>query len=146
MKSGKYYNYSIIECRLYHKNSALSIKHTPALGVSVKSVRLVAGRLRFCSRSGYTKDFKNSIRSFCARRSAPAEVRRVLCMCCSSCMFLNSDQSFVVHNCNGPPIENGLNNMCLHSLSRTHFYVMYPAPAEPCFFLTKRGFMNAILY
>ena len=23
---------------------------------------------------------------------------------------------------------------------------MYPAPAEPCFFLTKRGFINAILY
>ena len=22
---------------------------------------------------------------------------------------------------------------------------MYPAPAEPCFFLTKRGFINAIL-
>ena len=22
-----------------------------------------------------------------------------------------------------------------------HFYVMYPAPAEPCFFLTKRGFI-----
>ena len=26
-----------------------------------------------------------------------------------------------------------------------HFYVMYPAPADPCFYLTKRGFINAIL-
>ena len=25
----------------------------------------------------------------------------------------------------------------------THFYVMYPTPAEPCFFLTKRGFKYA---
>ena len=57
----------------------------PALGVSVKSVHLVAGRLGFYSQSGRTKDFKNSIRSFRARRSAQAEVRRVLCMCCSSC-------------------------------------------------------------
>ena len=55
------------------------------LGVSVKSVHLVAGRLGFYSQSGHTKDFKNSIRSFRARRSAQAEVRRVLCMCCSSC-------------------------------------------------------------
>ena len=52
----------------------------PALGVSVKSVYLVAGRLGFYSQSGHTKDFKNSIRSFRARRSAQAEVRRVLCM------------------------------------------------------------------
>ena len=57
----------------------------PALGVSVKSVDLAAGRLGFYSQSGHTKDFKNSIRSFRARRSAQAEVRRVLCMCCSSC-------------------------------------------------------------
>ena len=57
----------------------------PALGVSVKSVHLVAGRLGLYSQSGHTKDFKNSIRSFRARRSAQAEVRRVLCMCCSSC-------------------------------------------------------------
>ena len=57
----------------------------PALGVSVKSVHLVVGRLGFYSQSGHTKDFKNSIRSFRARRSAQAEVRRVLCMCCSSC-------------------------------------------------------------
>ena len=57
----------------------------PALGVSVKSVDLAAGRLGFYFQSGHTKDFKNSIRSFRARRSAQAEVRRVLCMCCSSC-------------------------------------------------------------
>ena len=36
------------------------------------------------SRSGHTKDFQNSIRSFRARRSALAKVRRILCMCCSS--------------------------------------------------------------
>ena len=45
----------------------------PALGVSVKSVRLVAGRLGFYSLSGHTKDFKISIRSFRARRSAQVE-------------------------------------------------------------------------
>ena len=91
----------------------------PAPGVSVKSVHLVAGRLGFYSQSGHTKDFKNSIRSFRARRSAQAEVRRVLRMCCSSCMSLNSVQLFVIENCNGPTIENGLNNVCLHPLSRT---------------------------
>ena len=64
-------------------NSYLILK--PVLGVSVKSVDLVAGRLGFYSQSGHTKDFKNSIRSFRARRSVQAEVRRVLCMCCSSC-------------------------------------------------------------
>ena len=72
----------------------------PVLGVSVNSTRLVAGRLRFYSWSGHTKDFKNSIRSFRARRSAQAEVQRVLCMCCSSCMSLNSVQSVVIDNCN----------------------------------------------
>ena len=50
-----------------------------------QSVHLVAGRLGFYSQSDHTKDFENSIRSFRARRSAQAEVRRVLCMCCSSC-------------------------------------------------------------
>ena len=50
----------------------------PALDVSVKNVRSVARRLGFYSRSGHTKDFKNSICSFRARRSAQAEVRRVL--------------------------------------------------------------------
>ena len=34
-------------------------------------------------------------------------------------MSLNSVQSFVIENCNGPTIENGLNNVCLHPLSRT---------------------------
>ena len=34
-------------------------------------------------------------------------------------MTLNSVQSFVIENCNGPTIENGLNNVCLHPLSRT---------------------------
>ena len=66
------------------RTSSLS-KNLPALGVSVKSVHLVAGRLGFYSQSGHTKDFNNGIRSFRARRSAQAEVRRVLCMCCSSC-------------------------------------------------------------
>ena len=54
----------------------------PALGVSVKSVYLVAGRLGFYSQSGHTKDFKNSIRSFRARRSAQAEVKcEGFCVC-----------------------------------------------------------------
>ena len=73
----------------------LSSRDTGA-GVLVKSVHLVAGRLRFYSQSSHTKDFNNSIRSFRVRRSAQAEVRRVLCMCCSSCMSLNSVQSFVI--------------------------------------------------
>ena len=30
-------------------------------------------------------------------------------------------------------------------MTGSHFYVMYPAPAEPCFFLAKRGFIYAIL-
>ena len=34
-------------------------------------------------------------------------------------MSLDSVQSFVIENCNGPTIENGLNNVCLHPLSRT---------------------------
>ena len=34
-------------------------------------------------------------------------------------MSINSVQSFVIENCNGPTIENGLNNVCLHPLSRT---------------------------
>ena len=101
----------------------------PALGVSVKSVHLVAGRLGFYSQSGHTKDFKNSIRTFRARRLAQAEVRRVLCMCCSSYMSLNSVQSFVIENCNGPTIENGLNNVCLHPLSHT-FTFTRPCPGN----------------
>ena len=34
-------------------------------------------------------------------------------------MSINSVQSFVIENYNGPTIENGLNNVCLHPLSRT---------------------------
>ena len=72
-------------------------------------------------KSNHNKDFKNSIRSFRARRSAQAQVRRVLlCVIRSLSMSLNSVQSFVIENCNGPPIGNGLiNNVCLHPLSRT---------------------------
>ena len=42
-------------------------------------------------------------------------------------MSLDSVQSFVIENCNGPTIENGLNNVCLHPLSRTFtfFYDNY---------------------
>ena len=77
-------------------------------------------------RYSHSKNFNNNIHSFCARCSAQAEVQRVLCyMCCSLCMSLNSVQSFVIENCNGPPIENGRNNVCLHLLSRafTFFYL-----------------------
>ena len=101
----------------------------PALGVSVKSVRLVAGRLEFYFQPGHTKDFTNSIRSFRASRSAQAEVRRVKCMSCSSCMSLNNVHSFVIDNCNGSPIENGLNNVCFHPPSRT-FTVFLRQPAD----------------
>ena len=33
----------------------------------------------------------------------------------------------------------------VESQTRVRCYVMYSAPAEPCFFLTQRGFINAIL-
>ena len=103
-----------------------------ALSVPVECVHLVAGRLGFYSQSDHTKDFKNSIRSFRARRSAQVEVQRALCMRCSSCMSFNSVQSFVIENCNGPTIENGLNNVCLHPLSRT--FTFYPGikPQTSC--------------
>ena len=34
-------------------------------------------------------------------------------------MSLNSVQSFVIDSCNGQPMGNGLNNVCLHQLSHT---------------------------
>ena len=40
-------------------------------------------------------------------------------------MSLNSVQSFVIENCNGPTIENGLNNVCLHPLSRTFTFTVF---------------------
>ena len=40
-------------------------------------------------------------------------------------MSLNSVRSFVIENCNGPTIENGLNNVCLHPLSRTFTFTNY---------------------
>ena len=40
-------------------------------------------------------------------------------------MSLNRVQSFVIDNCNGPLIENGLNNVCLHPLSRTFTFTVY---------------------
>ena len=90
----------------------------------MKHIPLEASRLGFYSQSGHTKDFKNSISSFRVRRYAQAEVQRILCMCCLSCMSLNSVQSFVIENCNGPTIENGLNNVCLHPLSRTFTLIL----------------------
>ena len=83
-----YYNFHVIglnRLRIKPKSAASEAEAFRPLGVSVKSVHLVAGRLGFYSQSGHTKDFKNNIRSFRARRSAQAKVRRVLCMCCSSC-------------------------------------------------------------
>ena len=41
-----------------------SVAYPPTIRVLFKSVCLVVGKLRFYSRSGHTKDFKNSIRSF----------------------------------------------------------------------------------
>ena len=44
-------------------------------------------------------------------------------------MSLNSVQSFVIENCNWPTIENGLNNVCLHPLSRTFTFTFFTATA-----------------
>ena len=41
-----------------------SLAYPLTIRASFKSVRLVAWKLGFYSRSGHTKDFKNSIRSF----------------------------------------------------------------------------------
>ena len=72
----QFFRGKVISSNLSNKNDFRGIRK-PALGVSVKSVDLAAGRLGFYSQSGHTKDFKNSIRSFRARRSAQAEERRV---------------------------------------------------------------------
>ena len=88
----------------WQKNQNLGKDRTHALRVavqriapyvSVESVRLVAEGLGYYSRSGHTKDFKISIHSFRARRWAQAEVRRVLCMCCSSCMYVPLQRSII---------------------------------------------------
>ena len=50
-------------------------------------------------------------------------------------MSLNSVQSFVIENCNGPTIENGLNNVCLHPLSRTFTFTI-TLPDTSCDFET----------
>ena len=97
--------------------------------VSVKSVRLAlrfySGRvcvclvLRFYSGRVTLKTLKIVLEAYApgARHKLRCEG---FCVCiCSSCMSLNRVQSFVIDNCNGPPIENGLNNMCLQPLSRT---------------------------
>ena len=48
------------------------------------------------------------------------------CVCVARhVMSLNSVQSFVIENCNEPTIENGLNNVCLHPLSRTFTFTMH---------------------
>ena len=57
-----------------------SVAYQPTIRVSFKSVRLVAGKLGFYSRSGHTNNFKNSIRSFPFRRSADKDARRDKCM------------------------------------------------------------------
>ena len=84
----KWVNYSVISNLISFLVQIKKVYEPPTFSthdVCNISVHLVAGRLGFYSQSGHTKDFKNSIRSFRARRSAQAEVRRVLCMCCSSC-------------------------------------------------------------
>ena len=50
-------------------------------------------------------------------------------------MSLNSVQSFVIENCNGPTIENGLNNVCLHPLSRTFTFKLRLLPNGSMIFL-----------
>ena len=81
----------------------------PALGASVRSVRLVAGRLEFYSRSGQTKDFKSSICSFPPgarhkRKCGGLSVRLLVVYYMSS----NSVNSFMTDICNEPPMEKGL--------------------------------------
>ena len=72
---------------------------------------MVAEGLGFYSRSGHTKDFKSSIRSF--PRLAQPEVRRVKCMCVVRLVcYLTAFNPFMIDICNGPPIENGLHNVC----------------------------------
>ena len=55
-------------------------------------------------------------------------------------MSLNSVQSFVIENCNGPTIENGLNNVCLHPLSRTFTFLPL------CNNIVLKNAENAILF
>ena len=100
--------------------------YEPALGVSVKSVHLVAGRLAFIPSRVILKTLKILFAAFApgARHKRKCEG---FCVCVvRHVMSLNSVQSFVIENCNGPTIENGLNNVCLHPLSRTFtfFYLL----------------------
>ena len=88
-----------------------------ALGVSVKSVHLAVGRLGFLPSRVILKTLKIVFAAF-----APGARRKCEGFCvCVVChvMSLNSVQSFVIENCNGPTIENGLNNVCWNPLSRT---------------------------
>ena len=55
-------------------------------------------------------------------------------------MSLNSVQSFVIEDCNGPTIENGLNNVCLHPLSRTFTFIQ-----NFDFILTNKIYQNRLL-
>ena len=52
-------------------------------------------------------------------------------------MSLNSVQSFVIENCNGPTIENGLNNVCLHPLSRTFTFTAHFTVAMQYYLLSN---------
>ena len=64
----------------------------------------------FCSRSGHSKDFKSSTRSF-----PPGAQHKRKCEGLSvSVLFVlssNSVQSFMIGICNRLPIENGLHNL-----------------------------------
>ena len=95
----------------------------PALAVSGKSVRLVAGNWGIILGQVTLKTLKIVFAAFAPGARHKRKCDGFVYMCCSSCMSFNSVQSFVINNCNGP-IENGLNIVCLHPLSRTFTFIL----------------------
>ena len=61
-------------------------------------------------------------------------------------MSLNSVQSFVIDNCNGPTIENGLNNVCLHPLSRTFIFKMLMRSTVFPFSVILKSVLKSLIY
>ena len=77
------------------------------------------------------------------------KAKLITAMCiCSKHALMNQIMSVVLQN--NQPIavvvkDNAIDAGRLRIDSRAHFYVMYPTPAESYFFLTKRGFVMAIV-
>ena len=58
-------------------------------------------------------------------------------------MSCNSVQSFMIDICNGPPIDSGLHNVCLHPLSRTFtFYCTERCMTAIDFYFVARFFSD----